>query len=167
MKIQEDKNMYTFKKSAEPESAMDYSSRICNVYDFDADYNKNMALFPGQLKFLFGEPSYMTEDFDNLLSYIIEATDKFGNTLLLSVYSAGSGPAIGGFPEKNETAYQKAASELASYIRQADASDYEYEGYYMDGPSKINMGVKNGKPYYEEIEMADEETQEVFKKWYN
>lgn len=98
---------------------------------------------------------------------MIDATDESGNTLLLSVYSAGSGPAIGGFPQKDEKAYQKAANELAAYIRQADVADYEYEGYYMDGPCKIKMGVKNGKPYYEETEMSEEEAHEVFKRWFD
>lgn len=159
--------MYTFKKSDKPDSEMDYSSWICSIFGFDADYNNNMALFPGKLKFLFGEPSYITEDFENFLSYVIDATDESGNTLLLSVYSAGSGPAIGGFPQKDEKAYQKAANELAAYIRQADVADYEYEGYYMDGPCKIKMGVKNGKPYYEETEMSEEEAHEVFKRWFD
>lgn len=47
--------MYTFKKSKKSGSALNYSSRICNIYDFDEDYNKNKALFPGQLKTLFGK----------------------------------------------------------------------------------------------------------------
>ena len=125
-----------------------------------------MALFPGQLKTLFGEPLFISEEFDNLLEYVIDATDEFGNTLLLSIYSAGTGPAIGGFHKKDEEAYQKAAKELAVYIRQAKAADYDYEGYYLDGPTKIKMGVKNGIPYYEETEISDEEAHEIYKRWF-
>ena len=157
--------MYTFKKSQAPQSAMDYSSQICNIFSIDSNFEENMARFPGQLKYLFGDPLYMTEDFEDMLSYIIEATDESGNTLLLNVYSAGTGPAIGGHYENDREAYQKAAHELAAYISQADASDYEYEGYYLDGPSKIEMGVENGKSYYKETEMSDEEVSEVFKRF--
>ncbi len=158
--------MYTFKRSQEPESTMYYSSKICNIYyPFGADFNENMAKFPGQLKFLFGEPFVMNEDFENILNYIIEAKDEFGNILLLSVYSAGSGPSIGGHSKDNETEYIKAAEELATYIREADVLDYEYEGYYLDGPNKIKMGIKNGKPYYEETEMSEEEALELYKSF--
>ena len=161
-----EKIMYTFKKSQEPESVMYYSSKICNVYyPFSADFNENMARFPGQLKFLFGEPLYINEDFENMLEYIIEATDESGNTLLLSVYCAGSGPAIGGHAKDNEAEYEKAAEELAAYIRQADTVDYEYKGYYLDGPCTIKMGVKNGKPYYEEKEMSEKEVMKLYEKF--
>lgn len=156
--------MYTFKKSKKSDSALDGSSYICNIYEFDEDYNKNMALFPGQLKTLFGKPSYISKQYDNLLQYVIDATDESGNTLLLSVYSAGSGPAIGGFHKKDEKAYQKAANELAAYIRQADPADYKYKGYYLDGPCKIKMGVKKGIPYYEETEMSDREVYKMYKR---
>lgn len=158
--------MYTFKKSQQPQSVMDYSSKICSIYyPFSADFNESMARFPGQLKYLFGEPLQMTEDFENILDYIIEAVDESGNILLLSVYSAGSGPSIGGHYEDNEEAYRKAAEELAAYIRQADVLDYDYEGYYLDGPCKIKMGVRNGKTYYEETQMSEEEALEVFKRF--
>lgn len=54
---------------------------------------------------------------------------------------------------------------MATYIREADVLDYEYEGYYLDGPNKIKMGIKNGKPYYEETEMSEEEALELYKSF--
>ena len=35
-------------------------------------------------------------------------------------------------------------------IQNADMADYHYEGYYLDTSSKIQMGIKDGTPYYEE-----------------
>ena len=47
----------------------------------------------------------------------------------------------------------QAADELAKLIVSAKASDYDYEGYYMDGPSVVREGVRGGEPYMEEEEL--------------
>ncbi len=60
------------------------------------------------------------------------------------------GPAIGGGQDEVSRA---AADELSVLSKNAEPSDYDWEGYDMDGPCTIKMGVRNGKPYYEEREM--------------
>ena len=48
-------------------------------------------------------------------------------------------------------------------IQQAAPTDYDYVGYYLDGPSRIREGIKNGVPYYEEVGLGDL-SQEEFEK---
>lgn len=62
----------------------------------------------------------------------------------------------------------KAATELSNLIIQSEPTDYDWEGYYMDIPVKINMGVKNGQPYYnsEFLELSDEEYMELINEVY-
>lgn len=55
------------------------TSKIRNILDFHNGaeaYSKGMALCLGQLKTLFGEPLYITEDLENQYSYCILATDQ-------------------------------------------------------------------------------------------
>lgn len=52
-------------------------------------------------------------------------------------------------------------------IRQAAPTDYDYVGYYLDGPSRIQEGIKNGVPYHEEVELHDlskEEMDAIFRE---
>ena len=135
---------YIFKKSDEDKTVAG-SSRICRIYD---GFNKDVYAL-GQLKTLFGEPLYITENLENQFSYCIMATDENGKTCYLDVYSASTGPAIGGPASARE-----AANALAAYIRGAKASDYDYEGYYLDGPCKVKRGIKNGQPYEESEELV-------------
>ncbi len=107
----------------------------------------------GQLKTLFGEPLYITEDMEDQYSYCILAVSKEGKEVYLDVYSGPSGPAIGG---KHDSDSLAAADELAELITSAEASDYEYEGVYWDGPCIVRQGVRNGVPYNEEEELTEE-----------
>ena len=100
-----------------------------------------MAL--GQLKYLFGNPRYITNNLENQFSYIIKAIDENDDYLLLEVYCASSGPAIGGLNDKNSYI---AAQELATYIRQSPTADYEYKGYYLDTMSKVTIFYKGIMP---------------------
>ena len=107
----------------------------------------------GQLKTLFGEPLYITEDMEDQYSYCILAVSKEGKEVYLHVYNGPSGPAIGG---KHDSDSLAAADELAELITSAEASDYEYEGVYWDGPCIVRQGVRNGVPYNEEEELTEE-----------
>ena len=146
---------YTFKK-IENATYMG-GGKLCEIYDAFPE----RALALGQLKTLFGEPMYITEDYENQFSYDIEAIDETGVVCQLSAYSGPTGPSIGGARGEE---VEKAARALAVYIRQATATDYEYEGYYLDAPCKIRMGVRNGVPYAqeEELHLSDEELRELF-----
>lgn len=132
---------------------------IVEGYGEDA-YNKTILCL-GQLKTLFGEPLYITEDLEDQYAYCISAADADGKKVYLHVYSGPSGPAIGGSHDADS---RQAADELAELIAGAEAADYDYEGYYMDGPSAVKMGVRNGEPYTEEEEISEEEFAELCKK---
>lgn len=133
------------------------SSNICAIYDFDEDFAKNCVMVLGQLKYLFGQPNYITNNLENQFSYIVKAINEKGDYLFLEVYCAGSGPAIGGL---NDNDSKLAAHELAMYIRQSLTIDYEYEGYYLDTMSKVHYRIKNGIPSWEESEMSIKEFEE-------
>lgn len=113
----------------------------------------DVVLCLGQLKTLFGEPLYITEDMEDQYAYCILAVSKEGKEVYLHVYNGPSGPAIGG---KHDSDSLAAADELAELITSAEASDYEYEGVYWDGPCIVREGVRNGVPYMEEEELTEE-----------
>lgn len=153
---QEEFMAYIFSKVNDEEKIWG-TSKICNVYGFD-QYEKNPLVF-GKMLTLFGDPLYTTNNLENQYSYVISAADGAGHVIYLSVYSGPSGPSIGG-----DKGSEKAAEELVHYILQAKTSDYEYEGYYMDAPCKVKIGVKNGVPYQEEemLDLTDEEFERIF-----
>lgn len=150
----EEEEMYKFENT---DATIEYympSSNICSVYEFDENFEKNRVVALGQLKHLFGKPRYITNNLENQFSYIIKAIDENGNCLLLEVYCASSGPAIGGLNDSNS---HLAAQELALYIRQSPTVDYEYEGYYLDTMSKVQYSIKNGAPSWKETEISTKE----------
>ena len=154
--------MYMFEKAEVADNFFMASSRICNIYEFDANYTKNCAMVLGKLKKLFGEPTYLTDNLEEQFGYFIKAMDEKGNYLFLDVYRGSSGPAIGGL---NDCDSEVAARELATYIRQSQVFvDYDYEGYYFDGPCKVRCGIRNGEPYWEETEISMDELNELLQK---
>lgn len=142
--VQEETNIYTFEK-CEPDKLSMPRSKICNVYEMETE--RESSLFLGQVKTLFGEPDYITENYEEMFSCAVAAKDQDGNMLYLEIYSGPSGAAIGG---GNDEASEKAANELSRLIMNAEPTDYDWEGVYSDIPVNIQMGVKNGKPYYKE-----------------
>ncbi|MDE6221240.1 MAG: hypothetical protein K2G51_12590 [Lachnospiraceae bacterium] len=155
---------YTF-ESVEETEKLASTSKICSIIDGFADYEKKFPLTYGKIKALFGQPVYESENLENLFSYCILATSEDGETVYLDVYCAGSGPAIGG---KQNEASEKAAKALVDYIWQAKPVDYAQKAYYMDGPTVLEFGIKNGVSYYNEAELdlSEEEFRELYKKLY-
>lgn len=124
-------------------------SKILNIIaGFPPDHSEQTVLIYGKLKTLWGEPIYEEKDIENQYTYGIATTTEDGREFFLHVYNGPSGPAIGG-PQDEEG--KKAACQLLDMIQQAAPSDYDYIGYYLDGPSRIQEGIKNGVPYYEEV----------------
>lgn len=119
-------------------------SKILQIGSPHEGFEKS-TLVLGQMKTLFGEPLYITEDVEDMFSYCIAAKDENENTLYLEVYSGSTGPAIGGNASSAE-AYD-AARQLATLIVSATPSDYDYKGIYADYCICVRMGVKNGQPY--------------------
>ena len=151
---------YSFRKATDEEmKEFRGGSKICSVYDYFTyakELEEKHTLVLGQLKTLFGEPLFISKDFENLYEYMLCAETPDGERIYLSVYCGPTGPAIGGNSHDEKTVV--AAKALSEYIISAEAADYELEGFYMDGPCKIVMGVKDGKPYMnEEVDVDDDE----------
>ncbi len=136
------------------------TSKIRNIVGYMGD---DGILCLGQLKTLFGEPLYVSPNLEDQYAYCILALDKDGKEVYLHVYSGPTGPAIGGKRDAESTA---AADELAELITSAKASDYEYEGYYLDGPCVVRTGIRNGVPYSEEAEIPEEDFEKICEKVY-
>lgn len=156
---------YTF-KAVDQDDFLAGTSKIYDLIDGFDDYGNKCARIYGNLRTLFGEPLYETENTENLYSYSIAATSESGNTFYLSVYSGPTGPAIGGMSGKEPL---QAAQALAEYIRHALPSDYECKSYYLDGPCVLRMGIKNGTPFYEEsaLELSPEEFKQLCRRLYH
>ncbi len=101
------------------------------------------SLFIGNVISLFGQPEYWSENNEDLCSWAVEAVNEAGEKICLEVYYGASGPAIGGEGES-----QKAAEELMEYIKKAEPADFYCESIYEDFGVKVEMGVKDGVPYY-------------------
>ena len=146
---------YEFRRGTEEEADAGkfMGGQICHI-------NENMlssdlyALTYGQLKTLFGEADYETEDLENMYDYFVVATDKDGNESFIYAYCGPSGPAIGG--DSLDENSVKAAKALAEKIKTMEPTDYDYTGYYYDFGLTVNMGVKDGKPYSSESGGDDE-----------
>lgn len=156
---------YTF-ESVEDTGKLSLSSNICNLIEGYADYGNQFSLVCGKIKSLFGQPVYETENMENLFSYCIMATSEDKEEVYLDVYCAGTGPAVGG--EQNE-ASKNAAKALMDYILQAKPVDYANKAYYMDGPTVIEYGIRDGVPYYNEAELdlSEEEFSELYARLYD
>ena len=154
---------YQFKKSDDQEKIS--GSKIFNIIkDFPSDYSEQTVLIYGKLKTLFGEPLYEEKDVENQYTYGLVTTTEDGRDIFLHAYSGPSGPAIGGQQDEES---REAAHQLVEMIQQAIPTDYDYVGYYLDGPSRIQEGIKNGVPYHEEVELDDlseEEMDEIFRE---
>ena len=116
------------------------SSLICNT-------NLHPVIAYGKLKNLFGEPTLETKNLEEQYYYCLSALMESDKKIYVYVYNGGSGPAIGGLQDKDS---KIAAQKLTEIIQNADTADYHYEGYYLDTSSKIQMGIKNGNPYFKE-----------------
>lgn len=125
---------------------------------------EDQILSLGRLKTLFGEPLYLSEDLEDQYTYFLSTVTAAGRTLCFSAYSGPTGPAIGG---EQDEASRAAADALAALINSASPADYDYEGYYLDGPCRVRMGVRNGVPYMEEDELSDEEFEQILRKTNN
>lgn len=115
------------------------------------------VLVYGKLRRLFGEPTYETLSLENQYCYCLSAKDESGRELCIYAYNGSSGPAVGGLHTKESGL---AAEQLLKMIQSAPTADYSYEGYYLDGSSKISMGIKDGIPFF-----SEEECEEIPDLW--
>lgn|GEM_PF-2105688 len=154
---------YSFASSNDPEVLERFhSSSSWNILNI-ALTKDGPAKTQGQLLHLFGEPLFITPDYENIYSYLIIATDHNGTEYLLEAYHGPSGPAIGG--NGDIPGIREAAKELERYVLQADTADFEWEGYYLDIPVRIHHKIENGIISYADAFMTDEEAYEVSEAW--
>ena len=137
------------------------AGKLINIVDISPEYSKDSTEVYGRLLAAFGQPAYTTMDLEDAYCYVITATDASGNEHVLNVYDGPSGPAIGG-----EYSALDAAEQLRQYISTFAPADYEYEGYYFDGPTKVRRGIANGEVFYSEVEISDEEYGQAYKLVY-
>lgn len=146
--------MFEFKLEKSLDAIPGGSSQICHIPE-------HPAVAYGKLRALFGEATCETENLEEQYYYCLTGTDEQGNMVSLYAYSGASGPAIGGL---QDVASAVAAEQLVNMIREATPVDYSYAGYYLDGPTKVSMGIKDGAPYMEEEELTEEEFAEVCRR---
>lgn len=137
------------------------SSKLYNFIEGFADYENQFSLICGKIKALFGEPIYKTENMENLFSYCILTISEEGEEVYLDIYCAGSGPAVGGMPDEKS---RKAAKALVDYVRQAEPVNYAHKAYYLDGPTALEFGIRDGVSYYNETELrlSEKEFSELY-----
>ena len=154
---------YQFKAVNDQEKVS--GSNILNIIDgFPSDYSEQTVLIYGKLKTLFGDPLYEEKDIGNQYTDGVVTTTEDGREIILHAYRGSSGAAIGGQQDEES---RKAADQLLEMIQQAAPTDYDYVGYYLDGPCRIREGIKNGVPYFEEEsldDLSEEEMDKVFRE---
>ena len=84
-----------------------------------------------------------------------------GEEVYLDIYCAGSGPAVGGMQDEKS---RRAAKALVDYVWQAEPVNYAYKAYYLDGPTTLEFGIRDGAPYYNETELrlSEKEFRELY-----
>ena len=159
-KAEVDKMLYTFQSVKDTEKLTD-SSKLYNFIDGFADYEDQFSLICGKIKALFGQPIYKTENLENLFLYCILTASEEGEEVYLHIYCAGSGPAVGGMQDEKS---RRAAKALVDHVRQAAPVDYTQKAYYLDGPTALEFGIKDGVPYYNETELklSEKEFRELY-----
>ena len=148
---------YTFQSVKSMEILTD-SSKLYNFIEDFSDYGNQFSIICGKIKALFGQPIYETKNLENLFSYCILATSE---EVYLDIYCAGSGLAVGGISDEKS---RKAAKALVDYVRQAEPINYAYKAYYLDGPTALEFGIRDGAPYYNETELrlSEKEFRELY-----
>ncbi len=126
-----------------------------NIWGYEVTVRADKhSRFIGQAWALFGEPDYMTNNYEDICSWAVLAEDKHGNRLFLEIYHGPSGPAIGG---QDGSDYEEAAEELARLINRTKPVDYHWECVYEDIGVTLEMGVKDGRAYYNTLGLWDDE----------
>lgn len=150
---------YTFQSVKNMEKLTD-SSKLCNFIEGFSDGNQ-FSLICGKIKALFGQPIYETENLENLFFILYFNDIGRGEEVYLDIYCAGSGPAVGGMQDEKS---RRAAKALVDYVWQAEPVNYAYKAYYLDGPTTLEFGIRDGAPYYNETELrlSEKEFRELY-----
>lgn len=148
-------------ESIDDDEILDSYQFMTMIAGYPSKYEEQCAVIQGKLLTLFGEPLYESADYEYAYDYAIKATDGSGSTWYLSVYQGYYGPAIGTYSTGDEM--PEIVYVLYNEIMAASPSDFQYDGFYTETPSKIRAGVANGKAYYSEEVITDpEEIQRMY-----
>lgn len=112
----------------------------------------------GSLRALFGEPDYEDENIETMYQYRLLVTRDDGEQATLLVYSGPTGASVSSGME-NQEFKEGAAFALKGLLNETPPADYDYQGYYWDGPTKVECGVQDGTPYYREQALSWEEVE--------
>jgi hypothetical protein len=134
--------MFRFRKCRQEE----LPENRCWLTSLGDSSNAEVCLTIGRLLELFGEPDYSTDDFDNLFSYAVVATDEYGNKVYLEIYHGPSGLSIGG--ERTERS-KRPINDLKCAVYKVRAKDFCLSCVYNDLNVKVKMGIRHGIPFYE------------------
>ena len=106
------------------------------------------ALAYGRMRALFGEPNDQSDILEMAYTYLLYFQPEPSRKVYLHVYEGSGGPAIGGRYDQESL---QAAQALKKLLESSDAvEDYNWEGYNPDLGLKIQMGVRNVQPYFNE-----------------
>lgn len=103
---------------------------------------EDAAIIEGRLLSAFGQPATTSTNYEDAFNYVIRATADNGESVILSVYSAG--PIHIGSHKKDNLA-KEAANALIKYVSSFDPTDYKRTIYYYDFCLKLDITVENGK----------------------
>lgn len=124
---------------------------------------KDAAIAEGKLLSAFGQPEYMSENYENSFNYIIRATADNGESVILTVY--GMGVVHIGAEQQNDFA-EKAAFALIEHVNSFDIADYSRTVYYLDFNLQIDIQVKDDKATIGQSQISEEKANELFDKFY-
>ena len=152
---------FTF-ESLQDESLMDGSSYFMDFGEMNSQIDA--AIAEGKLLSAFGQPEFVSDNYENSFNYIIRATAENGESVILTVYSTGVVHI--GADLKNDFA-EKAAFALIEHVNSFAAADYSRTVYYLDFELQIDIQVKNGKATIEQSQISEKKISELVDKWYN
>lgn len=118
------------------------------------EWGQSMAAFRGALLRLFGEPLWTTDLADEAFAYVIKATDKQGNSWVLTAYHGASGLAIGG--NSGDKSIYPVAEALLYLIKATPPADFEAVVYDWDEGFIVTYGCKNEGCYWHEVPGSQE-----------
>ena len=124
---------------------------------------EDAAIVEAKLLTAFGNPAESSENYENSFDYVIRATAKDGQSVVLNVY--GMGIVHIGASQRDDFTVQ-AANALIEYVTAAKPADYERTVYYLDFYLQIDIQVKDGNVTINESQISEEKISELIDKWY-
>ena len=156
----EDAMKFNF-ESLQDENLMGGSSYFMDFGEMNSQIDA--AIAEGKLLSAFGQPEFVSDNYENSFNYIIRATADTGESVILTVYGLGV-VHIGA--DRQDDFAQKAAVALIEYVNAFAPADYSRTVYYLDFDIQIDIQVQGGKVTINESQISEEKISELIDKWY-